>query len=86
VVAGAFFAADRAVDTRRLQPRGELRAQQQMVKSQPRVALEAVADIVPESVDALARMLFAQRVGPAQLDQAREGCAALRLDQRVIVP
>src|SRR4051794_29352091 len=57
-----------------------------MVQTQPGVALKAMADVVPEGVDARLAGLLTQRVSPALLDKAGVGGAALRLDQRIVVP
>src|SRR6516164_6766995 len=86
MVAGAFFAADRAVDARTVQACRQLWAEQQMVEAKPGVTFEAVTHIVPEGVDALVRVPLAQRIGPALLDETGIGGAAGRLNQRVVVP
>ena len=48
VVAGAFFAAEAAVDTGFHQARPDCGAEQQMIEPQSRVARPAVALVVPE--------------------------------------
>ena len=57
-----------------------------MVEAQAGIALPAHAAIVPEGVERLLRVELAQRVGPAAADQPPEGGAAIRMDQRVVVP
>ena len=57
-----------------------------MIDAQAGIALPAVAQVVPERIDARVGMQFAQRVGPALLDEARVRGPALRLNERVVVP
>src|SRR3954451_3451524 len=86
MVAGAFLAAHLAIDAGLEQARRYLRAQQQMIEPQSGVARPAVALVVPEREHRFFRMQRADRVGPALVDQRLERRAALRLDQRVLVP
>jgi AraC family transcriptional regulator, activator of mtrCDE len=53
VIAGAFFAAHLAVDAGFDQPRGDDRAQQQMIQPQSGVARPAVSHVIPERVHRL---------------------------------
>jgi hypothetical protein len=52
-----------------------------MVDAQPGIAPVGVAEIIPEGVDALARMHAAQGVAPALRQQAMEGRARFRTEQ-----
>src|SRR6266851_1904875 len=86
VVAGAFFASQLAVDAGLDQPRCNRRTQQEMIEPQAGVARPAVALVIPEREHRLGRMEFADRVTPALRDEGFECRAALRLDQRILVP
>src|SRR4051812_29448230 len=59
--------------------------QQQMIDAQPRVTLPALAHVVPERVDRIARMAGAYGVGPARVEELAECRAALWLHKRVVV-
>src|SRR3981189_2468164 len=86
VVAGVLLAADVAVDARIFQARGEHRTEQHMVEPQAGVALPSVTHVVPEGIDALVRVLFAECIRPALLDEAGIGRAAFSLHARAITP
>ena len=86
MIARVLLAAHVAIDPGILQSLGEQRAQQNMIEPQAGVALPPVPHVVPEGVDALVGMERAQRVGPALLDKAGIGGAALGLHQRVVIP
>jgi len=60
-------------------------AQQEMVDPQPRIALAAVAEAVPEGIDRLVRIEFANRVRPDLFQELATGGAALRLEPRIFV-
>jgi hypothetical protein len=68
MIACAWPAADFAIHTGADQSFGDARAHQQVVKPEAGIALPAVAQIVPECVDALIAVHFADRVGPSLLD------------------
>ena len=68
------------------QPRGGLGVEQEVVDAQTGVPLPALAEVIPERVDALLRVQLAQRVGPALREQAPVALAALGLQQRVLEP
>src|ERR1700704_3005786 len=57
-----------------------------MVDPKSRVAAVGIPPIVPESVETLARVQAAYRIGPALVDQAAIGVPALRPKQRIIDP
>jgi hypothetical protein len=86
VVAGLFLAALLAVDVGVGQVPGQFGRQQQVVDAQAGIARPAVAQVVPEGVDALVGMARTDRVRPALLEQRRICRAALRLQQRVAEP
>src|SRR3954468_24749517 len=69
VVAGLLHRPDVPVNARRLQPRRQLRAQEQVVDAEPRVAGEGAPHVVPERVDRLIRVQVPQRVRPALGEQ-----------------
>src|SRR3954454_15116384 len=57
-----------------------------MVEPQARITRPAVSLVIPEGVDALFRVQFADRVTPALCHQRGKGRTALRLDQGILVP
>jgi hypothetical protein len=57
-----------------------------MVKSQPGVPRVAVSHIMPERIDPLVGMPFAECVGPSLLDEARVRRTTHRLDQSIVIP
>src|ERR1700756_388900 len=86
VVTRAVLAAHLSVDIGPCQAWRELRAEQEMVKPQPRVARPTVSLVIPEGVYRRLRMQRADRIRPALRDKRGEGCAALGLYQRIFVP
>src|SRR4051812_35139897 len=86
VVAGAFLAAHLAIDAGLEQARRNRRAQQQVIEPQSGVARPALALVVPEREHRFRRMHRPDRVSPALVHQRLERSAALRLDQRILVP
>jgi hypothetical protein len=64
---------DPTTDARVLQAGGDRRAEQQMIKAKAGVSLPAIAQVVPECVDALIAVQFADGIRPALTDQARVG-------------
>src|SRR4029450_4803111 len=86
MVARTVLAADRTIDTRILQAGRYVRAEKKMVKPKSCITLPAIAQIVPERVDALPTVAFSDRIGPGLADTARVASAAPRLHQGVFVP
>src|SRR5688500_3062117 len=86
MIAGLGQIAHPAVDAGLAQARRQFRVEQDVVDAQPGVALPVIAEVIPEGIDALLRMLGTQGVDPALLEQAEPGSAALRLQQRVATP
>ncbi len=86
MVGRAVLAAQLAVDAALDQARRQRRAQQQMIEAKSGIARPAVTLVVPEREHRFGGIKGADRVAPALRDQRREGGAALRLDQRVLVP
>src|SRR6516162_6512649 len=86
VVARSALAAYLAVDAGFRQARRKLWAEEEMIQSQARVALPAVALVVPEGEHRLRGMQAADRIRPALLNQRCKCGAAFRLDQRILVP
>ena len=65
MVAGLLQRPDVPVHAGGFQPRGELRAQEQVVDADARVAGEGLPEVVPEGVDLLPGMHGPQRIRPA---------------------
>ena len=86
MIAGFLPPADAAVDLGSDETAGERRAEQQMVDAQPGVSRKRIPKVIPECVDALARVKRAQRVDPPLFDQAMEGGADFRAKQRANAP
>src|SRR5689334_9228179 len=86
VIARAGEPAYPLVDTRREQPRPQLGVEQQVVDAQPRVAFPMLAEVVPEGEYLLAGIELADRVRPALGEEPPVALAALRLQQRVLLP
>jgi hypothetical protein len=57
-----------------------------MIDAKAGVALERVAQVLPERVDAFGRMHCANRVDPALRDQPAKSFAHLGPEQRVVYP
>lgn len=81
-VATAHFLIHAGID----QPVTKVRAQQQVIETKPRVTLPSVPHVVPESVDALARMQMPDSIGPTPAEEPSERGPAFRLDQCIILP
>jgi hypothetical protein len=86
VVARFFPPSHGTIDAGGLETRGDGRAQEQVVDSQSGVARVGVSEIVPEGVDALARVKRAQGVGPTLRDELAKSFADLDAEQRVVDP
>jgi hypothetical protein len=86
VIARLFPGSHLVLNTGRLQPTGERRAQQQMIDPEPGIALERIPVIVSEGVDWFIRIKSSQRVGPALVEQPAIGRAPLRREQRIVQP
>jgi diketogulonate reductase-like aldo/keto reductase len=86
MIAGLLQRPDVPVDARGLQPRGELRAQEQVVDADAGVPGEGVPEIVPEGVDLLTREHRAQDVCPALGEQPPVSLAGLGEEERVVDP
>src|SRR5207248_5491832 len=65
MIARLVASADIAIDVSPRQPRCQRRAQEKMVDGKARGALEGVAQVLPESLDALSRMHGADGIDPA---------------------
>src|SRR3546814_2061569 len=61
------------IDAGRLQPLGRGLVEQQMVDTQPGIALERAPPIFPEAIDGLTRVQTADRVGPSLFQQPMIG-------------
>jgi hypothetical protein len=85
-IACTFHPPDLAIDAGLLQPQRQLRAEQKVIEPQTGIAFKPVSPVRPEPIERRVPMLRAQRVGPALLQQCSASGAALRLDQRVLVP
>jgi hypothetical protein len=57
-----------------------------MIKPESGIALPAMPQVVPESVDALVAETFSDRVRPALPDEAGVSGTAFGLHQRIVVP
>ncbi len=86
MVARLLQAPHPRIDARVYEARRERAVDQQMIDAQAGVALPVVAEVIPESVDALFGMARAQRVDPALREKPLVQRAALRLQQRVLAP
>lgn len=86
MVAGPVGAADRAVDAGVGQAFGCKSVEQQVVDPQTGVARLGLPEIGPEGPGRIVREALAQGVGPALVEQALEGGAALGLEQGVGFP
>ena len=86
VVAGLLPSAYIAINARCRQTMDNGRAQQQVVNAKPGISGVSIPKIVPEGVDALARVARPQRIGPALGERAGIGVAHLRPKQRIVQP
>src|SRR5262249_7980076 len=86
VVAGFREAAQPAVDSGVAKLRLEPGAEKHMIDAQSRVALPAIAEVIPERVDPFFGMELTQRIGPSLFEQPAVTLARLRLQQRVLAP
>ncbi len=86
MIACARLAANLAINPGPLEPVREQRTEQQMIKAQSGITLPAMPHVMPEGVDALARIDNAQAIGPSLFHQLRIGRAAFRLYKGIVVP
>jgi hypothetical protein len=77
MIARPLASADIAIDACTCQPRCQRRTQKEMVDAKARVALECVAQVLPERVDAFPRMRRADGIDPALRDQLAKSFAYL---------
>src|SRR5450432_2392596 len=86
MIARALLAADPGVHTGSVQPLRQTPVEQKMIDAQPGIGLPVLAEVIPESINPLARMKTANRIGPALREQTLETCAAFGLQQRILQP
>lgn len=86
MIAGVFPAANMLVDVSFFQSLGKVGTEQEMVEPQTRVASIGISKIVPERVNALSRMHFAQRISPSLSDEVSVGFPDFDAEQRVVSP
>src|SRR6185503_17936043 len=86
MIARPLASADIAIDACACQPRCQRRTQKEMIDAKARVALECVAQIFPERVDALPRMRRADGIDPTLRDQLAKSFAHLGPEQSVVHP
>src|SRR3546814_18330549 len=73
-----------AIDLCICQPVGGLRAQEEMIDPQARIARPAACLVIPEGVElVIERMNLAERVDPALIDQPSEGGTAVGLAEGI---
>ena len=84
MIAGAFPAADLAIDTGGGQPLGRLRAQEEVIDAQPGVPRPAVPHVIPERVHRRVGMQRADGVEPAVVEQTRKTRTRLAPKQRIL--
>src|SRR4029079_12170753 len=86
VIARVWLGAPPDVHSRLTQTRRERLVEQQVIDAQPRIASPVVSKVVPKGINALVRVLHAQRIGPALRQQPLVRRAWRRLEQRVLLP
>ena len=75
-----------SVNSRPLQALRDEGIEEQVIDAQTRVASIRISKVIPESIDAFARMKCSNRIGPTLLEQPMIGRSCLRSEQRIVYP